>query len=124
MVDADSDLPEAWDVNPGGSSAIVIGVVDDGVDEHPDLNRWRNPGELEEGLDNDGNGWADDINGWNFVSDNVESNNSRQQDRHGTAVAGVAAARGNNGLGVTGAAYNSRVLSAKIFEGTYRQPTR
>ncbi len=120
VVDADSDLPEAWDVIPGGSSTLTIGIIDDGVvTNHPDLNNWVNVNEIpNDGIDNDNNGWIDDINGWNFVSNNNQSTNTTSTDRHGTAVAGVAAARGNNGIGVAGASYNSMVMSARIFEGT------
>ncbi len=117
-MDADVDMPEAWDVNPGGSSSLVIGVVDDGIASHPDLNRWENPIDIPEGLDNDNNGWVDDINGWNFVFDNSSSDAVAVDDMHATSVAGVAAGRGNNALGVTGASYNSKVLSAKIFQGS------
>jgi len=117
-VDADSDLPEAWDVIQGGSSSIVVAVIDDGVQSsHPDLNVWSAPGEIAgDGLDNDGNGWVDDVRGWNFV---LNTNNSEPlgTDRHGTSVAGVATARGNNGLGVAGSAYRSRVISIKMFDG-------
>ncbi|MFY7878137.1 MAG: S8 family serine peptidase, partial [Pirellula sp.] len=116
VADADSDVDLAWDVNQGGSSSIVVAVIDDGVQSaHPDLNVWINSGEISgDGVDNDGNGWVDDINGWNFVT---LSNASEPigSDAHGTAVAGVAAARGNNNLGVAGAAYNSRVMSIKVF---------
>ncbi len=119
LVDADVDLPEAWDINQGGSSSITIGVIDDGVSlDHPDIDAWVNPGEFAgDGLDNDGNGWVDDIRGWNFVANNANSHHTDAADRHGTAVAGVAAGRGNNSIGVAGASYNSKVLSAKIFEG-------
>lgn len=116
VADADSDVDQAWDVNQGGSSSIVISVIDDGVQStHPDLNVWINPGEISgDGIDNDGNGWVDDINGWNFVT-LTNASEPIGSDAHGTAVAGVAAARGNNSLGVAGAAYNSRVMSIKIF---------
>ena len=117
LSDADSDLPEAWDVNQGGSSNIVIGIIDDGIDStHPDLNVWTNPGETNfDGIDNDGNGWIDDIRGWNFVTDTNQTE-PVGADKHGTAVAGVAAARGDNGIGVAGAAYKSKVMSIKIFD--------
>lgn len=119
LVDADSDLPEAWDINAGAASSFTIGIVDDGVTfDHPDLNLWTNPGEVAgDSIDNDNNGWVDDIHGWNFVSNNAFANNTQATDMHGTSVAGVAAASGNNALGVTGAAYNAKVFSAKIFEG-------
>ncbi len=120
LVDADPDLPEAWDVIQGGSTSLVIGIVDDGVStDHSDLNPWVNVGEIPgNGLDDDGNGWVDDVNGWNFVNNNNVSVPNTVNDGHGTAVAGVAAARGDNGIGVTGASYNTRVLSARIFAGT------
>lgn len=119
LVDADSDLPEAWDINAGATASFTIGVVDDGVTfDHPDLNLWTNPGEVAgDSIDNDNNGWVDDIHGWNFVSNNALANNTQASDMHGTSVAGVAAASGNNAIGVTGAAYNAKVFSAKIFEG-------
>ncbi len=121
LIDADSDLPEAWDYIPGGSSELVIGVIDDGVAiNHPDLNNWINPGEIPaDSIDNDGNGWVDDVNGWNFVSDNRNSFHTTPLDMHGTSVAGVAAARGDNGIGVAGASFRSQVSSARIFEGNF-----
>ena len=117
LIDADSDVAEAWDVNQGGSSNIVIGIIDDGIDStHPDLNVWTNPGETDfDGIDNDGNGWVDDIRGWNFVADTNQTE-PVGVDKHGTAVAGVAAARGDNAIGVAGAAFKSRVMSIKIFD--------
>jgi len=119
LIDADVDMPEAWDINQGGSSSIVIAIIDDGVQAaHPDLNVWTNPGEIAgDGIDNDGNGWIDDIRGWNFVLGNNQTE-PLGTDMHGTSVAGVAAARGNNGLGVAGAAYNSQVISIKMFDGS------
>ena len=121
LVDADSDLPEAWDVMPGGSSELVIGIIDDGVStNHADLNNWMNPGEVPaDSIDNDGNGWVDDVYGWNFVSNDRNSHHTTPSDMHGTAVAGVAAASGDNNLGVTGASYRSKVSSARIFEGFF-----
>ena len=115
--DADVDLPVAWDVNAGGSANIIVGIVDDGVaTDHPDLFNHANPGEVaDDGIDNDGNGWIDDVFGWNFVNNNNQSSYT-SADPHGTSVAGVAAAIGNNGVGVAGAAYNSPVLSARIFD--------
>jgi hypothetical protein len=112
--DADVDAPEAWDVNAGGSSNVVIAVIDDGMQlNHPDLQLFINTGEIAgNGIDDDGNGWIDDVNGWDFTSGGIGDNNpgpSVPDDAHATAVAGVAAGRGNNGQGVTGMAYNSRL---------------
>lgn len=118
VLGADANLTEAWDVNPGGSADIVIGVIDDSVDFHEDLVLFVNAGEIPgNGVDDDGNGWIDDVNGWNFVSDNNASTPTFTSDVHGTAVAGVAAGQGDNGIGVTGASYRSPVISARIFEG-------
>ncbi|MCE3015748.1 MAG: S8 family serine peptidase, partial [Pirellula sp.] len=122
LIDADSDLFEAWDINRGGSSNIVVAVIDDGVQaSHPDLNAWTNPGEIAgDGIDNDGNSFIDDVFGWNFVTNTNQAQPTGtgfENDSHGTAVAGVAAARGDNGIGVAGAAYNSRVISIRIFDG-------
>ena len=118
LADADVDMPEAWDINRGGSPTTVVAVIDDGVQStHPDLNIWTNPGEIAgNGVDDDLNGWIDDINGWNFVFGTNQSE-PVGADRHGTAVAGVAAARADNNLGVAGAAYNSQVMSIKMFDG-------
>ncbi|XZE55195.1 S8 family serine peptidase [Planctomycetaceae bacterium SH139] len=119
LVDADQDLPEAWDIIQGGSPDIVIGIYDDGVAiDHQDLNHWENSGEtVGNGIDDDGNGWIDDIYGWNFVNDNSSSYPTTATDRHGTAVAGVAAAIGDNAEGVAGSSYGSPVISARLFDG-------
>lgn len=117
QADIDSNLPEAWDVMRGGSSTIVVGVVDDGVaTNHADILPWVNTGEIPgDSVDNDNNGWVDDINGWNFVTNNNVSIPDTANDMHGTAVSGVAAAVGDNNEGVVGPAYKSPVLSARIF---------
>ncbi|MEO1528788.1 MAG: proprotein convertase P-domain-containing protein [Planctomycetota bacterium] len=119
LADHDVNLPEAWDVNQGGSADIIVGVVDDGVStDHEDITVWVNPGEIAgDGIDNDGNGWIDDVNGWNFVNDNNNSSYTADGDNHGTSVAGIAAGDGDNGIGVAGASYNSPVISARIFDG-------
>ncbi|XZE32750.1 cadherin domain-containing protein [Pirellulaceae bacterium SH501] len=119
LVDADSDVVEAWDINPGGSANLVIGVIDDGVQgTHQDIRPWVNTGEVAgDGIDNDGNGYIDDINGWNFVFNTNQSQPQNPGDAHGTSVAGVAAARGNNGEGVAGASYNSSAISIRMFDG-------
>ena len=113
-VDADIDLPEAWD-RFTGSSQTVIAVLDSGVDHtHPDLraNMWVNPGEIAgDGVDNDLNGYIDDIHGidsFNRDSDPMDDNG------HGTHVAGTTAAVGNNGTGVTGVSWNSKIMALKV----------
>ena len=102
--DADIDAPEAWDISTGGVTAlgdtIVVAIVDGGQQvNHPDLSTWLNWREIPgNGIDDDNNGYIDDINGWNAVSNNgtIPANN------HGTHCAGIAGARGNNNLGVAG----------------------
>lgn len=113
-VDADIDLPEAWD-SFTGSATTVIAVLDSGIDyNHPDLrpNLWTNPGEIPgDGIDNDGNGYIDDIFGIDTAdndSDNFDTNG------HGTHVAGTTGAVGNNGTGVSGVNWNSKILAVKV----------
>ncbi|HBE71346.1 MAG TPA: hypothetical protein DDW52_24635, partial [Planctomycetaceae bacterium] len=113
-VDADIDLPEAWDQFVG-SEEVVIAVLDSGVDyTHPDLapNMWRNPGEIPgDGVDNDGNGYIDDVFGLD-----TGSGDSDPMDfiGHGTHVAGTVSAAGNNGFGVSGVNWNAKIMAMKI----------
>jgi parallel beta-helix repeat protein len=114
---ADVSAFEAWDVTPGGNPNIVIAIIDDGVElGHEDLapNIWVNPGEAFNGIDDDGNGYMDDINGWDFFDDNYDPNPKGDNDEHGVSVAGVAAAVGDNATGVCGAAYRAKILAVKV----------
>lgn len=117
-VGADAKVEQAWDIQQG-SSSIVIAVIDDGVElAHEDLaaNIFVNSGEIAgNGIDDDGNGYIDDVNGWDFSNNDNNPNPSHANDSHGTAVAGVAAARGGNGVGVSGACQTCRILPVKIF---------
>jgi len=121
-LDADVDAPEAWALQTAGSN-IVIAIIDDGIDlAHQDLAIWRNPGEWgsgkeSNGIDDDGNGYVDDYQGWNFSNDDNNPNPTDQEDNHGTSCAGVAAAKGNNNLGVAGIAYGCPLLPVKIITG-------
>lgn len=119
-VDADADTSLAWDLTTG-SPNVLIAVADAGVDlGHEDLapNVFVNADEVAgNGVDDDVNGFVDDVNGWDFFDDDNDPNPAVGLDNHGTAVAGVAAARGNNGLGVSGACPNGRFMSMKIFRG-------
>ncbi len=114
-VDADIDAPEAWDITTGRAD-VVIAVIDTGVDyNHPDLaaNMWTNPGEIpDNGIDDDANGFVDDIHGYNFRHDN---GNPLDDHGHGTHVAGTIAAVGDNAVGVTGVSWNNNVMALKIF---------
>jgi len=112
-VDADIDAPEAWETITGGSD-VVVAVLDTGVDyTHPDLaaNMWVNPGEIaDDGLDNDENGLIDDVHGWDFRDKNEDP---KDENYHGTHVAGTIAAVGNNGQGVVGVAWNTKIMALR-----------
>jgi subtilisin family serine protease len=114
--DADIDAPEAWDIQTGNPNT-VIGVIDTGVDyNHPDLvdNIWTNPGETAgDGIDNDGNGYIDDVRGWDFA---YNDNDPMDVQSHGTHVSGTIAAKGNNSVGVTGVAWNAKIMPLKFLD--------
>lgn len=112
---------EAWDITTGGLSAtnddIVICIIESAnVMGHPDLvgNHWTNTAEVYDGTDTDGNGYIDDVNGWN-VSTN---NDNIGTGGHGTSVAGMMGAVGNNGVGVAGANWDVKMM---VVAG-YAQP--
>ncbi len=108
--DADTDTPFAWNFTRGSTT---IAVIDDGFDiRHPDLipNLWVNTGEIPaNNIDDDGNGLVDDVNGYDFTDGDGDPSPDIG-DYHGTAVAGVVGARGDNALGVSGACLNCRLM--------------
>jgi len=121
------EAASAWDLWRGSPAAIVA-VVDSGVDlSHPDLvgKIWRNPGEVANGIDDDGNGFVDDVFGWDFVhnnpdpspgADGVDNDGDGFTDggaTHGTVVAGIAAAATNNAVGVAGLGWRVRVMAVQ-----------
>ena len=121
-ADADIDAPEAWDTSRG-NSGTVVGVIDEGIDvDHPDLraNIWTNSGEVAGNkLDDDGNGYVDDVNGYDFANNDATVYDpdpiTGDGDEHGTHVAGTIAAVGNNGIGITGANWDAQVASLKFL---------
>ncbi|MCU0236804.1 MAG: S8 family serine peptidase [Acidobacteria bacterium] len=112
--------PEAWERGVG-SSGVVVAVIDTGVAyNHEDLaaNMWRNPGEIPgNGIDDDNNGFIDDVYGFDFAADRFGANDSDPMDidSHGTHVAGIMAAVGNNGKGVCGISWSARIMALKGF---------
>jgi subtilisin family serine protease len=114
-ADADIDAPEAWDLTTG-SPGVIVAVIDSGVDIlHPDLapNVFRNVRETAgNGVDDDRNGFVDDVNGWDFVAGDAAP---LDENGHGTHVAGTAAARGNDGIGVTGVAWQAGILPLRTL---------
>ncbi len=123
---ADIDAPEAWAMNTG-SVGVVVGVIDSGIDlAHPDLylNVWINQGEIrpdmrEQLTDIDGDGFVDDLFGWNFrtaAGEPFASNNPSDVLGHGTHVAGTIGAIGNNGQGVTGINWRSSIMALKFLD--------
>ena len=108
-------LDRAWDLFKGEDSSILIAIVDGQIDwQHEDLeaNVWTNPGEVDgDGMDNDQNGYVDDIHGWNFYQNSPDPNDPwNEPGKHGTAVAGIAAAVTDNNIGIAGASWNAQFM--------------
>jgi subtilisin family serine protease len=107
----------AW-LKTKGSTSTVIAVIDTGTDfTHPDLkdNIWKNPGEIaNDGIDNDGNGYIDDVNGWNFFDNLKDPYWGPGEDDHGTHVSGTIAGRANT-IGVIGVAPNVKIMPLKFI---------
>ena len=118
-------LPQVWAIEKGNRD-VIIAVIDSGIDyTHDDLapKIWINPGETpENGLDDDGNGYIDDVHGWDFTDapnlqaegDYLEGDNEPiDESGHGTHVAGIAGAMPNNGIGIAGVAWESPLMAIR-----------
>ena len=115
-----TNIDDVWDQYTTGDGSQVVAILDTGGDyTHPDLeaNTWINTAELNgvEDYDDDGNGYVDDIRGWDFI--NLD-NAPLDDNMHGTHVAGIVGAVGNNGIGIAGAAWNVKLMHIKVFQSS------
>lgn len=110
--------PAAWGVSTGNRT-VVVAVLDSGIDlTHPDLagNLWTNPRDVAaNGIDDELNGFIDDVNGWNFIDG---TNNVQDGFGHGTHVSGIIGAVGNNAVGVTGLSWQVQLMPLKILNNS------
>jgi subtilisin family serine protease len=113
-IGADINASSAWNVFKGSSNKVVA-IIDSGIDyNHTDLgqNIWINTDEVAgNGIDDDGNGYIDDVRGWDFYSND---NNPMDCMEHGTHVAGIIGAKGGNGAGVAGVNWNVKLMPLKV----------
>jgi len=115
VSDSDIDAPEAWDTTTG-SSSVVIAVIDTGIDyNHPDIagNIWTNPDDPADGADNDGNNLVDDVRGWDFVDND---NDPMDFNGHGSHIAGIMGAVGNNAAGIAGVVWNAKLMNLRVLD--------
>ena len=107
----------AWGIESGEEENVVVAVIDSGLDtSHPDgpAYLWKNKGEIPgNGLDDDNNGYVDDVNGWNFLEENTDLTDYKG---HGTFVAGIIAAKRDNGIGIAGINPGARIMALKVAD--------
>lgn len=117
LVGADINVLPLWNQGFYGNEDMIVAVIDTGVDwNHPDLkqNIYSNPNEIpNNGIDDDHNGFIDDVHGWNFIDNNP---NSMDDNGHGTHCAGVIGADGRNGIGIAGINWKVKILPIKIMD--------
>jgi RHS repeat-associated protein len=114
---ADINASPAWDVTTGAQTTIIA-VIDSGIDfTHPDLqnNQWTNSAEQQNGLDDDNNGLVDDVHGWDWITN---SGVIKDEQGHGTIVAGIIASEGNNAIGMTGVMWKASLMSLRVLDNT------
>lgn len=116
-----SQAAEVWQRlrRPLDCSDVYVGVIDEGImTDHPDLTAsiWQNKFDPADGIDNDGNGYIDDVNGWDFYHNDNTTYDDPFTVFHGTHVAGVISAEGNNGIGVAGVCWKAKLISAKFLD--------
>lgn len=118
VANCDINMPQAWDITTG-SADVIVAVIDTGVDyTHPDLvsQMWTNPGEVaNNGIDDDNNGYIDDIYGFNFAQN---TNNPFDENGHGTHCAGIIAAKGNNAVGTAGISWGAKIMACRFLGAT------
>jgi subtilisin family serine protease len=108
--------PAAWNVTTGGP--VTVAILDTGVAyDHPDLisNLWTNGAEQPDGMDEDGDGFADDVHGADFLDHDADPHDD---DGHGTHVAGIIGAQGNNSIGVTGVSWDVQTMALKFLDSS------
>ena len=113
--DADIDMELGWDIEQGDQS-IIVAVLDSGVNlNHPEFSGriWGNSNEILNGIDDDNNGYIDDLNGWDFTNND---NNPTDDHGHGTNVTGIIGANSNNTLGYSGVDWNCKLMIGKILD--------
>jgi subtilisin family serine protease len=120
--DAPMGIDTAWRQTTGAD--VTVAIIDSGTDlTHPDLapNLWTNPGEIPgNGIDDDGNGYVDDVHGYDFVDGD---GTPQDLNGHGTHVAGIVGARGGNGVGGSGVAWRARLMTVRVLDAQARGTT-
>jgi subtilisin family serine protease len=121
-ADADIDMDEAWEIEQGDSS-VIVAILDTGIKlSHKEFEGriWINSGEIpENGKDDDGNGFKDDVNGWDFINNDNDPNDDAY-DGHGTSMTGIIGANANNSAGYAGINWHCKLMAVKVAdEGGY-----